>query len=141
MNLKSNNPFLKNKSFSQTSATTVYDEDGRPVEIIDFNNTMTVNGAITKSFILLLLLVGSALYTWWSIDNGQNGFILGIIGLFAGAISVLVTVFKPNLSPYLAPAYAIFEGLFIGFISWYFEQKYPGLVIQAVFATFVTFFV
>jgi len=141
MNLKSNNPFLKNKSFTQTSATTAYDEDGRPVEIIDFNNTMTVNGAITKSFILLLLLVGSALYTWWSIDNGQNGLVLGIIGLFAGAISVLVTVFKPNLSPYLAPAYAIFEGLFIGFISWYFEQKYSGLVIQAVFATFVTFFV
>jgi uncharacterized YccA/Bax inhibitor family protein len=141
MNLKSNNPFLKNKSFSQTSATTVYDEDGRPVEIIDFNNTMTVNGAIGKSFILLALLVGAAVYTWSLVANGQNPLVLGIAGAILGLVAVLIAVAKPNLSPYLAPAYALFEGLFIGVISAFFEAKYPGLVMQAVFATFVTFFV
>ena len=42
---------------------------------------------------------------------------------------------------YLAPGYAIFEGLFIGGISAIFEVMYPGIVIQAVSCTFVTFVV
>jgi uncharacterized YccA/Bax inhibitor family protein len=41
----------------------------------------------------------------------------------------------------LAPAYALFEGLFIGGISAIFEIKYPGIVIEAVAATLVTFVV
>jgi uncharacterized YccA/Bax inhibitor family protein len=53
----------------------------------------------------------------------------------------LIAAFKPQLSPYLAPGYAVFEGLFIGAISAIFEAKYPGIVLQAVGATFVTFLV
>jgi uncharacterized YccA/Bax inhibitor family protein len=30
---------------------------------------------------------------------------------------VLISAFKPQYSPYLAPGYALFEGLFIGGIS------------------------
>ena len=36
---------------------------------------------------------------------------------------------------------SLFEGLFIGGISAIFEAKYPGIVIQAVGATFATFLV
>lgn len=140
MNLKSKNPFLNNKSFSQT--TSVYDADGRPVEIIDYNDTMTVQGAVNKSFILLFLLVCSASYTWWMAYNGQNPIVLGIAGAILGFICVLVASFKPKTSPYLAPAYAVFEGLFIGAISAIIEANYyPGIALQAVGATMVTFFV
>jgi uncharacterized YccA/Bax inhibitor family protein len=61
----------------------------------------------------------------------------GIVGL----ILVLIASFKPTTSPYTAPAYALFEGLFIGGLSAVFEAMYPGLVIQAVSATFITFLV
>ena len=44
-------------------------------------------------------------------------------------------------STFLAPGYAIFEGLFIGGLSAIFEVMYPGIVIQAVSCTFVTFMV
>jgi uncharacterized YccA/Bax inhibitor family protein len=54
---------------------------------------------------------------------------------------VVIAAFKPHLSPYLAPGYAVFEGLFIGGISAIFEANYPGIVLQAVGATFVTFLV
>jgi len=37
--------------------------------------------------------------------------------------------------------YAIFEGLFIGGISALFEVRYPGIVIKAVGATFMTYLV
>lgn len=49
--------------------------------------------------------------------------------------------FQTAIFTCLAPGYALFEGLFIGGVSAIFEAKYPGIVIQAVGATFVTFVV
>jgi uncharacterized YccA/Bax inhibitor family protein len=60
-------------------------------------------------------------------------------GAIMGLILVVIATFKPQLSGYLAPGYAVFEGLFIGGISAIFELKFPGIVTQAVGATLVTF--
>jgi uncharacterized YccA/Bax inhibitor family protein len=141
MNFKSNNPFLSNKSFAQT--TTVTDAEGRPVETIDYNDTMTVQGAVNKSFVLLFLLVGGAGYTWYMGATGQNPLMLGIVGLILGFVSVIITAFRPQTSTYLAPAYAVFQGLFLGVISLIIQNNVgvPGLALQAVAATFVTFIV
>jgi uncharacterized YccA/Bax inhibitor family protein len=73
--------------------------------------------------------------------NGMNIMIPAIGGAIVGFVLVLISAFKPNLSPYLAPGYALFEGLFIGGISAIFEAMYPGIVINAVGATLVTFLV
>jgi uncharacterized YccA/Bax inhibitor family protein len=102
---------------------------------------MTVSGTINKSFILLMLLVATAFITWNLAFNGYNPIVLTIGGAIVGLILVLISSFKPHLSTYLAPAYALFEGLFIGGISAFFEASYPGIVIQAVGGTFVTFLV
>jgi len=139
MNLKSSNPFFKNKSFTKTATAPVYDTDGRPVEIIDYNDTMTVAGAVNKTFILFALLLAGALGTWWMAMNGNNPMGYAIAGGIAAFVVVLIAGFKPYYSTYLAPAYAVLEGLFIGGISAIFEVQYPGIVIQAVGATFVTF--
>lgn len=142
MNLKSNNPFLKNKSFTQTSATTVYDEDGRPVEIIDYNSTMTINGTINKSILLFVLLVASALFSGYlMLFREINPMSLVIGGAIAGLVVVIIAAFKPEYSNYLAPAYSLFKGLFVGAISIVFELMYPGIVLQAVGGTLVTFMV
>ena len=138
MRLKSNNPFLGSKSFAEKN-TTLYDNDGRPVQIIDYNNTMTVNGAVTKTFILFALLLAGAATTWYAAYTGQNPLVLTIGGAVIGFIMVIAATFSPKNSPYLAPAYALFEGLFIGGISAMFEVMYPGIVMQAVFGTLVTF--
>jgi len=90
---------------------------------------------------MLILLVASAAITWMLTFNGQNPIVLTIGGAVVGFVLVLISVFKPQYSTYLAPGYAIFEGLFIGGISAIFEVKYPGIVIQAVSCTFVTFMV
>jgi uncharacterized YccA/Bax inhibitor family protein len=139
MEMKSKNPFLNNKSFAK--ATPVYHADGTPVQIIDYNDTMTVAGAINKSFILFALLIGGAFVTWYMAFNGANPLPFAIGGAILGFVAVLVSAFRPQYSPYLAPAYAVLEGLFLGGISAIFEASYPGIVMEAVAATFVTFLV
>ena len=98
---------------------------------------MTVSGTINKSFLMLILLIASAAVTW----SMANPIVFAIGGAIVGFILVLIAVFKPQYSGFLAPGYAIFEGLFIGGISSIFEVMYPGIVIQAVSCTFVTFMV
>jgi len=133
--MNSNNPFFKTKSFKEN------DEVTHNAVVIDYNQTMTVSGTINKSFLMLILLIASAAVTWTMAYNGQNPMIFSIGGAIVGLILVLIATFKPQYSGYLAPGYAIFEGLFIGGISAIFEAMYPGIVIQAVSCTFVTFIV
>jgi uncharacterized YccA/Bax inhibitor family protein len=134
--MTSKNPFFKTKSYENTSKEKSYE-----ATIIDYNDTMTISGTMNKSFILLFLLVSTAYAAWTLTYAGFNPLILAIGGAVVGLILVLISTFKPHLSPYLAPAYALFEGLFIGGISAIFEAMYPGIVINAVAATFVTFLV
>jgi uncharacterized YccA/Bax inhibitor family protein len=133
--MNSNNPFFKTKSFKENNEVT------HDAVVIDYNDTMTVSGTINKSFLMLVLLIASAAITWIITFNGQNPMMLTIGGAIVGFILVLIATFKPQSSGYLAPGYAIFEGLFIGGISAIFEVMYPGIVIQAVSCTFVTFMV
>ncbi|RAR71378.1 Bax inhibitor-1/YccA family protein [Flavobacterium aciduliphilum] len=131
--MNSKNPFFKTDSFK--NATTTHE-----AVVIDYQDTMTVSGTINKSVLLLFLLVASAFATWNMAINGQNPTILMIGGAIAGLVFVLITTFKPQLSSYLSPAYAVAEGLFIGGLSAIFEVRYPGIVMQAVGGTFATFF-
>lgn len=134
MEFKSSNPFLKENKFENTSRA---NDD----VIIVHQESMTVSGTINKSFTMLLMLLSTALVSWWLVGNGYNPMIFTLGGGIIGLVLVLVASFKPTTSPYTAPAYALFEGLFIGGLSAVFEAMYPGLVIQAVSATFVTFIV
>ncbi|HWS59969.1 MAG TPA: Bax inhibitor-1/YccA family protein, partial [Flavobacterium sp.] len=136
MAFESKNPFLNNKSFSATSSS----NDGKVhnATLIDYNQDMTLSGTINKTLILFMLLTATAIITWWMTFNGINPMLPTIGGAIVGLVLVLIAAFKPQYSPVLAPGYALFEGLFIGGVSAIFEARYPGIVIQAVGATFVT---
>ena len=138
MRFNSKNPFLNNKTFSTAVSK---NDELHQATIIDYNDEMTLSGTINKSLILFLLLTASATVIWWLTFNGMNPMVPTIGGAVVGLILVLISAFKPQYSPYLAPGYALFEGLFIGGISAIFEAMYPGIIIQAVGATFVTFMV
>lgn len=137
MAFESKNPFFNNKSFSATSAPK--NDQVHQATLIDYNQEMTLAGTINKTLLLFLLLTASAIVVWWMAFNGLNPMVPTIGGAVVGLILVLIASFKPQYSPILAPGYALFEGLFIGGVSAIFEAKYPGIVIQAVGATFVTF--
>jgi uncharacterized YccA/Bax inhibitor family protein len=74
---------------------------------------------------LAWLLVPTALYFPAMVLSGLVGFVV-----------VMVVSFRRVVSPALVIAYAALEGVFIGMISKVFESIYPGIVAQAVVATF-----
>nr|WP_315145196.1 Bax inhibitor-1/YccA family protein [uncultured Flavobacterium sp.] len=137
MAFESKNPFFNTKSFSATSASK--NDEVHHATLIDYNQDMTLSGTINKTLLLFLFLTASAIVVWWMTFNGMNPMLPTIGGAIVSLILVLIASFKPQYSPILAPGYALFEGLFIGGVSAIFEAKYPGIVIQAVGATFVTF--
>lgn len=135
MAFESKNPFLNNKSFSATSKA----EQVHEATVIGQEQEMSLSGTMNKTLILFLMLTAAAMVTWWMAFNGMNPIVPTVGGAIIGLILVVIAAFKPQYSGYLAPGYALFEGLFIGGISAIFESMYPGIVIQAVGATFVTF--
>lgn len=137
MELKSKNPLFNNDSY-KAGATTVYDTDGRPVEIIDYNNTMTVQGTVNKSFLLLAILVVSAFFSVMLVYSGVNVLGLMIGGLVIGFILAIAGARATKYLPYIAPAYAVMEGIFLGAVTALMNAMYPGIALEAVGATFVT---
>lgn len=125
---KASNPALSEKIFERAHQN--FTEQGKP---------MTVGGTINKTFILLLLVLAPAMYTWnqlYSTGSYQEVAPFVISGLIGGLIAAIVTIVKPNWAGITAPIYAVFEGLFLGAISAMFNIAYPGIAIQAVGLTF-----
>src|SRR5690606_3627263 len=60
---------------------------------------------------------------------------LMMIGVFGGLAIALVMAFRMQWSSFLAPVYAILEGLFVGAVSALYDYLYPGLPMQAVALT------
>lgn len=135
--LKSGNPALLEKRFRDTILEDVVSQD----------NVMTINGTLNKFGFLFLMTLGTAYYSWKEVVEGGNAWTLVLIGVFGGLGIAILMAFKKQWSPYLAPAYALLEGLFVGAISAFFEYQvaseqdgylggYSGIVIQAIGLTF-----
>jgi len=128
MNLfKSGNPTLSEKSFEQTLSQSQGD-------------TMTVRGTMNKFGFLMLMVMAGAFFAWNWFNAGKNIGSLMLFGALGGFGVALMIIFKKQWSGYLAPAYAILEGLFVGAISAYFnflfQEKYPDIIMHAVLITF-----
>lgn len=107
----------------------------------DFNQSMTIKGAVQKSVALTLVaaLTGLVLFFYCAFTaNFGIAFAATWIGAIGGLVLGLVATFKPNTAKTLAVPYALFEGAFLGGISFVFQAKFPGAPLQALIATFVT---
>lgn len=126
---KSGNPTLSEKQFSAS-----------PVTVL--GERMTVRGTLNKFGFLFLMVMATAFYTWNAHFGGQNVQGLLLTGAIGGLILAFVIIFKKTWAPFLAPAYALLEGLFVGGISAYysaaFSETAPFIIIQAVGLTFGT---
>lgn len=98
--------------------------------------TMSVSGTIDKAFLMFLCAFIPAAYTWQQFTLGFTDKVsmLMMIGLIVGFVSALIASFTRN--KIFMVVYAVCEGLFLGGISAVFNQAYPGIVLQAVTATF-----
>ena len=126
------NPVLSERVFQKESVLTQSD-------------TMTVKGTAMKSIVLVLMVLAGASYTWKIFSEAinpatVNPWMWG--GAIGGFITAIIISFKPQLAQYLAPVYAVLQGLFLGAISAMFNaafaQTAPGIVMNATLLTIVT---
>jgi uncharacterized YccA/Bax inhibitor family protein len=164
-----NEDTMPNPALSQKRYETIEKEDeagwAAPVALAEAEATgtpppaarvahMTANGAFLKTFFLFLIVVAAGAFGWSQTPdptttlNTTTGVVTqninfpawSFIALFVGFGLAMVCIFKPKASPFLAPLYAVAEGIFLGAISKVFESQWSGIVFQAILATIAVFF-
>ena len=130
---RTSNPAFSKKFFERTF-TDVTDD-----------TVMTLKGTVNKAFLMTLLVILGASYTWRIFFQNPNPEVMHpalitymLVGGIGGFVVSLIIMFRPVSSPWAAPVYAVLEGLFLGAVSAVFELKMPGIVIQAASLTFLT---
>ncbi len=123
---KSGNPFFSNKVMGASSTSE------------ESSETFKLNRAMTKFAFLFLLVIGAAGFMWYKCLTGGIGgsfrYIMYGASGFAG-LGMMLMMFQPHLTKFIAPLVCIAEGLSIGSLSFYYESKFPGMVLQAVMIT------
>jgi len=129
---KSGNPALSEKRFRDT----VLDD------VVTHENAMTIKGTLQKFGFLMIMVLGTSFYSWKEFAEGGNVMPLILTGAIGGLVVAIVISFKKQWSPYLAPAYALLEGLFVGAVSAYysaaFAEQAPNIILNAVGLTLGT---
>ena len=128
--MRTANPALNANTFTRFGAVTG-------------TRTMTLQGTVNKTFILLFLVLLAASRVWYRFfTSGSPQAVMPWVwgGALGGFLFAMVTIFKREWASVTAPIYALLEGLFLGGISAIFEARFPGIVIQAVTLTFGTLF-
>jgi len=101
---------------------------------------MTARGTLNKFFFLALMVIASASFTWTAYFAGRNVFPWMIASAIIGLILAFVMASRPQYSPFIAPAYGLLEGVFVGGISAIYNNAFdkiaPGIVMKAVLLTF-----
>jgi uncharacterized YccA/Bax inhibitor family protein len=100
---------------------------------------MTVDDVVVKTVILLGITGLSAVAAWILVPNALLGAAwigAAVVGLVLG----LIISFSRMANPALVVAYAVVEGAFVGLVSEFYNDRFPGIVLEAVTATFGVFF-
>ncbi len=106
-----------------------------------YSSPMTVQGAVSRTAVLLSLVMVSATVSWnWTTSGQGNSLMLTLVGSVLGLIFCMVTVFKKEWSPVTAPIYSLCEGMALGGISATLNRSYPGVALQASMLSFGVLF-
>lgn len=97
---------------------------------------MTLDDVVTKTGITLgvVVIVAAAAFFMLPLEILMP---VSIVASLATIGVVFLVAFRRNVPAPLVMVFAVLEGLMVGGISKIFELYYPGIVVQAVFATFV----
>ena len=101
---------------------------------------MTVDDVLLKTFLLFVGLVVAAAASWLFIPLSLYVPVAIITGIVTIA-TVFFVAGRRSVSLPLIGLYVVAEGVMLGTFSLLFETQYPGIVMPAVIATFVTAFV
>ncbi|MDA7026494.1 Bax inhibitor-1/YccA family protein [Bacillus sp. CLL-7-23] len=107
---------------------------------VENDSLMTQSGALQKTGLLFILMFLSFIGTAWYMKTYHLTFspMIGIMAFIAFLI-VIISCFKPQWSPVLAPIYAIAEGIVLGSFTLFNEFMLEAFIITAVI--FFTLFI
>ena len=122
---RSRNPTLSDSTFDKSNYKEApwWDES---------SNLMTMEGTVEKTAILLIITTTLAIATYTLFPG------LAIIGFLGGFITAMIVIFTKSTNPVLICAYAGFEGLALGGLTFFIETAVDlqGLGIIAAAITF-----
>jgi uncharacterized YccA/Bax inhibitor family protein len=131
------NPAFRNLPTSGGYATFDSNQGGSPQAFgadTAVQRPMTIDHVVTKTGISLAVLVVAGALTWIS-----GWTVLVAPAALIGFVLAMVVIFKNPISPPLILAYAAAEGVVLGGISGVFEERFSGIVLQAVVGTAAVF--
>jgi uncharacterized YccA/Bax inhibitor family protein len=122
------NPVLNEKAFQRADQLVGASEEA-----------MSLEGTVNKTAFLLLLVAAGAAWVWTRYFQSLDPAVIMpymVAGLIVGLVAALVTIFLPAWARISAPVYAAAQGLALGGISAFYEQRLHGIVFQAIGLTF-----
>lgn len=123
---RSRNPALSDSTFDKSAYREAPWWDDRD------SNMMTMEGTTEKTGILLIIIATTAIGT--AMFMPETGF-LALIGVIGGFILAMVIIFSGSTNPVIICSYSLCQGLFLGGVTWAYEQYFPGIGILAVVLT------
>ena len=101
---------------------------------------MTYDDVIVKTTLSLVTAFLFAAVSWWvTAANPELGGVLMTVGIIAGLVLAMVNIFSKKIRPLAVLAYSALEGVALGALSYLVNAYLPGVVLQAVVATFAVF--
>ncbi|RIJ49625.1 Bax inhibitor-1/YccA family protein [Clavibacter lycopersici] len=135
----SNNPVFNGRGATPTRDVTPESLDelyNRPSATPVETDRMTFEDTTVKTVSLLAIVIVLGAVAWLS---GPLALPLAMLGAIGGLVLGLVNSFKKEPSVPLIVAYAAFEGLLVGGLSYFIDSQYPGVATQAVLGTAAVF--
>ncbi|MFD3450161.1 Bax inhibitor-1/YccA family protein [Microbacteriaceae bacterium 4G12] len=119
--MRTKNPMLKSEAFKKAQSN---------------GSVMTISGTVGKTFIMLLLLLGTAVYSYVQVLNQKMNMTVAISAMIIAAITAFIAILVPRISPIAAPIYAAVEGVILGTVSALYAIRFSDqLILQAVLLT------
>lgn len=111
------NPALNEKLLNKLASTTS-------------DRSMTIEGTINKTGILLLCAIAGAVVGW-----GSSSIVVLLGSMITTLILSFLIIFGPQRAAYLSQPYAFLEGILLGSVSSMYAALYAGIVSKALFLT------
>ncbi|MDM5154673.1 Bax inhibitor-1/YccA family protein [Bacillus sp. DX1.1] len=119
--MRTSNPMLKKEAFRKEGTST---------------SAMTIGGTVGKTFIMLVLLLATSVYSYIQMYNEKMQMPVLIGALIIATIIAFASMFFPRISPIGAPIYAAVEGIVLGSISAMYTIRFgDSIILHAVLLT------
>ncbi|HDX9637781.1 TPA: Bax inhibitor-1/YccA family protein [Bacillus cereus] len=119
--MRTSNPMLKKDKFHEEKTNA---------------STMTIGGTIGKTFIMIILLLASSVYSYLQMMQGsmKTSVLIGVA--IVNIVVAFLAIFIPRISPICAPIYAVVKGIVLGSISAYYTMRFGNsILLTAVLLT------